>query len=64
VLFAMSGISKNTSQDPEYVGPTGHEKRPVHQTHFGGYSDEYQKNYDRIFKKKKPKLANVAKETK
>ena len=25
---------KNTSQDPDYVGPTGHEKR-VHKTHFG-----------------------------
>lgn len=25
----------NTSQDPEYVGPTGHEKK-FHKTHFGG----------------------------
>ena len=24
----------NTSQDPDYVGPTGHEKK-VHKTHFG-----------------------------
>lgn len=29
----MSGSSKNTSQDPEYVGPTGHEKK-IHKTHF------------------------------
>ncbi|TXI13047.1 MAG: hypothetical protein E6Q68_02405 [Polynucleobacter sp.] len=25
---------KNTSQDPDYYGPTGHEKK-FHQTHFG-----------------------------
>jgi hypothetical protein len=25
---------RNTSQDPEYVGPTGHEKK-FHKTHFG-----------------------------
>lgn len=25
---------KNTSQDPDYVGPTGHEKK-FHKTHFG-----------------------------
>ncbi len=24
----------NTSQDPDYVGPTGHEKK-FHKTHFG-----------------------------
>ncbi len=51
----MYGGAKNTSQDPEYVGPTGHEKRPVHQTHFGGYSSEYQENYEKIFRKKKKK---------
>ena len=30
----MSGMN-NTSQDPEYVGPTGHEKK-FHKTHFQG----------------------------
>jgi hypothetical protein len=25
---------RNTSQDPDYVGPTGHEKK-VYKTHFG-----------------------------
>lgn len=25
---------RNTSQDPDYYGPTGHEKK-FHQTHFG-----------------------------
>lgn len=25
---------RNTSQDPDYVGPTGHEKK-FHKTHFG-----------------------------
>lgn len=25
---------RNTSQDPDYVGPVGHEKK-FHQTHFG-----------------------------
>jgi len=25
----------NTSQDPDYYGPTGHEKK-FHKTHFGG----------------------------
>lgn len=54
----MSGSNKNTSQDPDYVGPTGKEKRVIHQTHFGCYSDEYQKNYDRIFKKKKTKKSS------
>lgn len=29
----MSG-GRNTSQDPDYVGPVGHEKK-VHKTHFG-----------------------------
>jgi hypothetical protein len=28
-------MSSNTSQDPEYVGPTGHEKK-FHKTHFEG----------------------------
>lgn len=35
----------------DYVGFTGHERHAVHQTHFGGYSEEYQSNYDRIFRK-------------
>jgi hypothetical protein len=31
----MSGTSRNTSQDPDYEGPTGHEKK-IHKTHFSG----------------------------
>jgi hypothetical protein len=27
-------MKNNTSQDPDYVGPVGHEKK-FHQTHFG-----------------------------
>ncbi len=27
-------MKRNTSQDPDYVGPTGHEKK-FHKTHFG-----------------------------
>ena len=29
----------NTSQDPDYVGPTGHEKK-FHQTHFQGIKQQ------------------------
>ena len=29
----MSGLNKNTSQDPDYEGPTGHEKK-FYKTHF------------------------------
>ena len=30
----MSGLNKNTSQDPDYEGPAGHEKK-FYKTHFG-----------------------------
>lgn len=30
----MVTSGRNTSQDPDYVGPTGHEKK-FHKTHFG-----------------------------
>ena len=35
----------NTSQDPEYVGPTGHEKK-FHQTHFPAPAVKLRKTRD------------------
>ena len=34
----MTRRMRNTSQDPEYVGPTGFEKK-FHQTHFGAIKE-------------------------
>lgn len=36
----------------DYVGKVGYERHAIHQTHFGGQSDAYRNNYDRIFRKK------------